>query len=266
VRDLKGKVIILTGASSGIGRATALALARHGAVLHLVARREALLEQVCADARARGGSATPHVFDVRDPDAFARMVEQITAQHSRVDVLINNAGVGAMKSFLETTDDDWKWTVDTNLHSVINSIRAVLPGMLERGEGTIVNVASLAGLMANTLAAYSASKAAVIGLSESLVLEYGDRGIDIVVVCPGIIDTDIANAGILAGRAAESVGQNLQKVLSTHGARPEAVARDIVAAIRRPRFLILSPAHATVLRTLHSMFPGLTRSLVRRLS
>lgn len=257
---------MLTGASSGIGRATALALAHCKTNLHLIARREALLEQVCSEARALGASATAHVLDVRDADAFARTVESVINQHGRIDVLINNAGVGAMKSFLETTEDDWKWTVDINLNAVVTGVRAVLPGMLERGQGVIVNVASLAGLMANTLAAYSASKAAVIGLSESLVLEYGHRGIDIVVVCPGIIATNIANAGILAGRSAGMIGENLQKILSTHGARPEAVAADIVAAIRRPRFLVLSPAHASVLRRLHSVFPGLTRSLVRRLS
>jgi short-subunit dehydrogenase len=260
---VKGKTVVLTGASSGIGRATALALAREGAVLHLLARRAELLERVCADARSLGAQATPHVLDVRDPERFARVAKRILDEHGHIDVLINNAGVGAMKTFLETTDDDWTWTFDTNFYSVVTALRLFLPSMLEHGKGTIVNVASLAGLVGNSLTAYTASKFAVVGLSESLVLEYGGRGIDIMVVCPGIINTEIAAAAVQAGRSG-ALERRLVELLAKHGVDPEVVARDLVHGIRNPRFLILSPAHASVLHSFHSMFPNLTRALLRR--
>ncbi|MFO7565327.1 MAG: SDR family NAD(P)-dependent oxidoreductase [Enhygromyxa sp.] len=263
---MKDKVIVLTGASSGIGRATALALAREGAVLHLLARRADLLDRVCDDARALGGHATAHVVDVRDAHAFGQVAVRIHDEHDGVDVLINNAGVGAMKTFLETTDDDWQWTFDTNLHAVITGIRLFLPRMLERKSGMVMNIASLAALMANSLTAYSASKFAVLGLTESLVLEYGGRGVDFVVVCPGIINTEITTAGILAGRSSATLESKMLDLVAKFGASPDLVARDIVQAIRRPRFLVLSPTHASVLHAFHSKFPGLTRSVLRRLA
>jgi len=232
----------------------------------LLARREARLEEVCVEARSLGGTAFPHVVDICDAQAFARVAEEVYAEHRRVDVLINNAGVGAMKNFLETTDDDWSWTLETNLHAVVSGIRLFLPGMLERGSGTIVNVASLAGLMANSLPAYSASKFAVIGLSESLVLEYGGRGIEFVVVCPGVIRTEIASAGIAAGRSSAALEAKMQEFLAKFGVPPEVVAQDIVKAVRRPRFLVLSPRHASVLHAFHSVVPDLVRSLLRRLA
>lgn len=261
---VQGKTIVLTGASSGIGRATALALAREGAVLHLLARRAERLEQVCGEARALGGRATPHVLDVRDAQSFAQVADKILAEHGYIDVLVNNAGVGPMKTFLETTNDDWTWTLDTNLYAVVTAIRMFLPCMLERGKGTIINVASLAGLVGNSLPAYTASKFAVVGLSESLALEYGGRGIDISVVCPGIINTEMATASIEAGRSGATLEQRLVELLAKHGVDPDVVARDIVRGIRRPRFLILSPAHASVIHSFHAMFPNLTRALLRR--
>ena len=266
MRNLNQKVIVLTGASSGIGRATALALAAEGAVLHLVARREQLLAEVCSEARALGGVATPHVFDVRDHEAFTQMAEQVHAEHGRVDILINNAGVGATKSFMETNEDDWKWTFDTNLHAAVHAIRMFLPNMIEHGDGIIVNVASLAGVMANTLAAYSASKFAVVGMSESLLLEYGDKGLKVVVVCPGVIATEIATASIAADRTNGVIGPSLQKLLADYGSAPELVARDIVRAVHQPRFMVPTPMHANVLRRVHRMFPELARVLTRRLS
>jgi NAD(P)-dependent dehydrogenase (short-subunit alcohol dehydrogenase family) len=263
VRSLRDKIVVLTGASSGIGRATALALGREGAVLHLVARRERRLEEVCAEIRRGGGRATAHVFDVRQPGVFAALAEQIDAEHGRIDVLINNAGVGVTKTFLETTDDDWQWTLDTNLHSVVSSIRAFLPSMLERGEGIIVNVSSIAGVTGSMLSAYTASKSAVVGLSEALLLEYGDRGIQVVVVCPGMINTEIAEAAIDAGRTNDTVGPKLRDVMKRFGAAPEAVARDIVAAIHQPRFMVLTPAHASAMLAVYRLLPGISRKLTR---
>lgn len=264
--NLQRKVVVLTGASSGIGRATALALAREGAILHVIARREQRLLEVCAEARQLGGTATPHVFDVRDDGAFARLAEHIRTEHGHIDVLINNSGVGATKTFLETTEDDWQWTFDINFRAMVTSIREFLPMMLDRGSGTIVNVSSIAGVAGSTLAAYTASKFAVVGLSESLLLEYGGRGVSFVVVCPGLIKTEIAVAAIDAGRDNETIGPKMRDFIDRFGAAPEKVARDIVRAIHRPRFLVFSPMHASVIHGIHTLFPTVSRMISRRVS
>jgi NAD(P)-dependent dehydrogenase (short-subunit alcohol dehydrogenase family) len=265
VGNLDGKVIVLTGASSGIGRATALALARQGAHLHLVARRKDVLEAVCTEARALGGTATAHAFDVRCADDFVSLAEHVRATHGRIDVLINNAGVGAIKTFFETTDDDWKWTFDTNFHSAVSSIHAFLPLMLEQGGGVIVNIASIAGITGNVLTAYTASKFALVGLSESLLLEYGARGLKVVVVCPGIINTDMAASAIDTGRTNATLGPIIQRISKQKGVSPDVVARAIVKAIRRPRFMVFTPIHANVMRILYRLVPGLWRAIARRM-
>ena len=264
-RSLRDKVVVLTGASSGLGRATALELARRGATLHLIARRATLLDEVCEEAVACGAAATSHVADIRDSRATDQVIREVLAASGRVDVLVNNAGVGPLRSFLATTEDDWAWTLDVNLRAAVNLTRGLLPSMLERGEGTIVNVASLAGLMANTLSAYTASKFALVGFSESLLIEYGGRGIDVVVVCPGAIDTDMAEAAIRDRRSDPSLEARMREFLDKFGVAPQVVARDVVRAIERPRFLVLSPGHAKVLRTLHRVFPNSMRRVFRRL-
>ena len=266
MKNLEGKSIVLTGASSGIGRSTAIALASTGAHLHLVARREQRLEEVCEEVRGLGGRAAAHVFDVRETERWAKLVEDVHGEHGHLDILINNAGVGATKTFLDTTDEDWRWTFDINLHAMVTGTRAFLPGMLAHGNGMVVNVASLAGVTASVLTAYTASKYAVIGLSEALLLEYGDKGLQVLAVCPGIIDTEIAEAAKTAGRSNDAVGESLQGALKEHGVSPDLVARDIIRAIRRPRFLVMTPMHAKVLHRLHRMAPGVARALTRKMS
>ena len=124
--SLKGKVIVLTGASAGIGRATALALARDGAKIHLVARRQQRLAQLSDEVKTLGGDASVHVQDVREPGVFEEIRDKVVAADGKVDVVINNAGVGVTKKFLETSQDDWDWTFDTNFAAVVASARAFL--------------------------------------------------------------------------------------------------------------------------------------------
>lgn len=266
VRDLQGKVVVLTGASSGIGRSTALALARERAIVHLVARRKPELNKVADEVQALGGVAHVHVLDVRDNEAFERFAADIHAAHDHVDILISNAGVGATKGFLDTTDDDWRWTFDINVHAMVTGIRAFLPAMLAHGRGLVVNVASLAGVAGSMLPAYTASKFAVVGLSESLALEFGNKGIDVMVVCPGLVQTEIADASVIAGRSEADTLASMREALDQHGVSPDVIARDIIRAIRRPRFMLLTPTHAKVIRTIHHWAPGVSRALTRRMS
>lgn len=265
MQHLQSKVVVLTGASSGIGRATALALAREGATLYLVARRQQRLDEVCEQVRALGGRASAHVFDVRDASAFVELAQTVVAQEGRVDVLINNAGGGVTKTFMETTDDDWAWTFDTNFHSVVSAVRAFLPTMLEQRHGVIVNVASIAGITGSMLTAYTASKFALVGLSESLLLEHGPSGIEVVVVCPGVINTEIADVAISSGRDNSRIGPKMRQFMSRYGADPEVVGRDIVRAIQNPRFLVFTPGHANAMAIVYKWLPGLSRALTRRM-
>jgi 3-oxoacyl-[acyl-carrier protein] reductase len=183
---------LVTGATEGIGRATAFALGRAGWRIGICARTAPKVQALVAELRAAGIDAAGAAGDVGvEPDA-ARIVRTIDAAIGPIDTLVNNAGVAVFKSFLEQTLDDWDRTMATNVRSLFLMTRAVLPGMIERRSGAIVNVASLAGKNGvKGATAYSASKHAVLGFSRSLMLEVRTVGIRVVAICPGSVDTDL---------------------------------------------------------------------------
>ena len=130
----------------------------------------------------------------------------------------------------------------------------------------VVNLSSVAGVATSPLTAYTASKYAVVGLSEGLLTEYGPQGLEVVVICPGLIDTEIADAAAAAGHSSTEVNESMRSSLAKHGVPADIVARDIVRAIRRPRFMVMTPAQAGVMRALHRLSPKLSRLLNRRMS
>jgi len=178
------KTALITGASRGIGRAIALRLAStHGVVA--AARTLGELESLTQDITAKGGSCDVIELDVTNADAVARALDGV-----RADVLVNNAGIGFMKPFLELTPEEWHTMVDVNFNALFHVTRAVLPGMIERGYGHIVMVGSIAGRSAFVGGScYAATKHAVMGFSESLMLEVRDRGVKVSVVNPGSVAT-----------------------------------------------------------------------------
>jgi len=181
---------LITGATHGIGRATAFALGRAGYRIGVCARTAARVQRVVEELRAEGITAAGAAADVGQPEQVARMADEITGALGTVDVLVNNAGVLIAKRFEELTLDDWDTTMATNLRSLFLVTRAFLPAMRRRRHGTIVNVASLAGrhgFVGGT--AYTASKHAVLGFSRSLMLEVRKEGIRVATVCPGSVDT-----------------------------------------------------------------------------
>lgn len=178
------KTAVVTGASRGIGRAIALRLAATHHVVAL-ARSPSELDSLADEIRSQGGSCDTRVVDVADADAVARALDGVQS-----DVLVNNAGVGYMKPFLELTPEEWHRMVDVNFNALFHVTRAVLPGMVERGRGHIVMVGSIAGRTAFVGGAcYAATKHAVMGLSESLMLEVRDKGVKVSVVNPGSVAT-----------------------------------------------------------------------------
>jgi 3-oxoacyl-[acyl-carrier protein] reductase len=183
---------LVTGATRGIGRATAFALGRAGYRVGVCARTQARVDDLLIDLKREGIDAAGACADVGDPAQASRAAEQIAAAIGEIGVLVNNAGVLIARPFEEMTLEDWDATMATNVRSLFLMTRAVLPAMRRRREGAIVNVASLAGR--NGFAggtAYSASKHAVLGFSRSLMLEVRKDNVRVIAICPGSVDTSL---------------------------------------------------------------------------
>jgi len=184
-----GQVAIVTGATSGIGRATAQLFAERGAAVVLVGRRAEPGEQAVAAIRAAGGTATFVAADVSDRAQVAHMVDTTLQRFGRVDLLFNNAGISSGGLFWEQPIDQWEQTIGVNLVGHYLCARAVVPHLLERG-GAIVNMASvLAYATMRGLTAYTASKAGIIGLTRAMALDLADRGVRVNCIVPGSVDT-----------------------------------------------------------------------------
>jgi 3-oxoacyl-[acyl-carrier protein] reductase len=220
---------LVTGATQGIGRATAFALGRAGYRVGVCARTEAKVRDVVEELKAQGIEAAGATADVGNPEHAPRAAEQIARTLGDISILINNAGILIAKPLEELTLEDWDSTMETNVRSLFLMTRAVLPGMRRRREGTIVNVSSLAGkngLVGGT--AYSASKHAVLGFSRSLMLEVRKDNIRVIAICPGSVAT-----GML--RDQTMLKSDPAKIL-----QPEDVADSIVHAISLPTRALVS--------------------------
>lgn len=223
------RTAFVTGATEGIGRATAFALGRAGYAVGICARTPAKVEAVVAELRAEGISAAGAAADVSQPEAVAQAVAQVTDALGEIGVLVNNAGVLIARPFEELTLEDWDTTMATNLRSLFLVTRAVLPGMRRRREGTVVNVASLAGR--NGFAggtAYTASKHAVLGFARSLMLEVRKEDIRVITICPGSVDTSMLQDQPM-------LHSGPRRIL-----RPEDVADAILAAVQLPGRALVS--------------------------
>jgi 3-oxoacyl-[acyl-carrier protein] reductase len=220
---------LITGATEGIGRATALAFGKAGYRVGVVARTESKVRQLVTHLKEEGIEAAGAAADVGQPEPVKRAVGELTGSLGEIDVLVNNAGVLIAKPFEELTLDDWDTTMATNVRSLYLMSRAVLPAMRRRKRGTIVNVASLAGR--NGFAggtAYTASKHAVLGFSRSLMLELRKENIRVIAICPGSVDT-----GMLRD-------QTMLKSDPSRILKPEDVAETILHSVTLPERALVS--------------------------
>lgn len=200
--SLEGRIALVTGAATGIGRAIAFAMARAGATVvvnHL--GRAAPAAEAVADIEAAGGAAWAVEADVSDGDAVRAMVAAVLARHGRIDVLVNNAGIVLDKPFLDTTEAEWDRVIATDLKSVFLCAQAVLPGMIAREGGCIINLASELGYLGRAnFAAYTAAKAGVITLTRALAREFAPR-IRINAIAPGPVDTPMLSLDHMSAAA-----------------------------------------------------------------
>jgi len=201
---LDGKVSLVTGASRGIGRAIATALAAEGAHVVLAARDAARLAEAVAQIQGRGGSAEALGLDVADRASVEAGVERVLGAHGRIDNLVNNAGVTRDNLLLRMKDEEWHQVLATNLTGVFLCTQAVLKPMLRQRSGRIVSITSVVGLGGNAgQANYAASKAGIVGFTRSVALEVASRGITANAVAPGFIETDMTAA--MTDKAREAV-------------------------------------------------------------
>ena len=250
-RRLDDRIVVITGASSGIGRATALAFARQGASVVLAARRLAALHEVAEACVEAGGRAMVVPTDVTDQPAVHRLAERALAVHGRIDVWINNAGVIAFGRFEEIPDDVFERVVRTDFFGVVHGCRAVLPHFLDRGEGIVINNASLAASVGQRYAtAYVGGKFAVRGFSESLRQEMVDEpGVHICTVMPAAVDTPLWQ------HAANYTGRAVKPMDPVHA--PEEVAAAILSLVHAPRRELFVGGEGRLAALRHAVVPAL---------
>ncbi len=232
MNHLKNKKAIITGGGRGLGKATAIAFAKEGIDVAITGRNEAVLKQTVSELEAFGVMATYAVFDVGNYEAVKTGINSIIKSLGSIDILVNNAGIAAFGSFNDMEVSQWSQIIQTNVMGMYYVTKEVLPYLINQNEGDIINVASTAGLSGNAMtSAYSASKFAVIGMSESLMKEVRKNNIRVCTLTPSTIVSDMS---IDLGIAKEGT--------EDHVLQPEDFAELIVAGLKLPRRAMLKSA------------------------
>jgi NAD(P)-dependent dehydrogenase (short-subunit alcohol dehydrogenase family) len=267
VLSMRGQTALVTGAGSGIGRATAFALARRGAKLALCDVNEVGLAETETRVRAQGCEVLTRRVDVSKPEEMRAFSEAVHAWVEAVDLLVNNAGVGLGARFLDSTLEDWNWIVGINLMGVIHGCHFFLPAMVRRGSGGhVVNVSSAAGFFAAPqLSAYCTTKFGVLGLTEALREELAPHRIGVTAVCPGIINTPIVRSTVLRGPdATPEARAQIIRAYERRNYGPDRVAENILRAVQRNRTVAPISPEAWAMYFIKRLSPKLAWFIARR--
>ncbi|WP_086695247.1 SDR family oxidoreductase [Streptomyces recifensis] len=227
---LHDKIVAITGASGGIGEATARLLARRGAAVVLAARRGERIDAIARDMREEGGRAATCVVDVTKAEDLRRLVSRTVDRYGRIDVLVNNAGVAPISPLAALDTEGWSAMIDANLRGMLNGVAAALPVFREQGSGHLVSIVSVAGLTVSpSMAVYAATKNAVRTVHEGLRTESTDGVVRTTAISPGYVRTDLADS-----MADPHIREQTRKNMDAMGIPPEAVARAVAFAIEQP--------------------------------
>ena len=256
--DLNGKVALITGASMGIGAACARAFARRGCRLLLTARSAGALDEICRSVAPVSATALP--ADLSRPDAAGELADRALAVYRRVDVLVNNAGVGMYLSCWEADPALVRHLMEVNWFAPQELIRRLVPAMRGNGGGMVVNVSSVAGKVALPwLTAYSASKAALNALSDGLRMELAGTGVGVLLVCPGFVNTGFPER-VLAGRIPEAVARRRPFAITA-----EQCAEAIVEGVEKDKRTVVTPRAAWLLVGASRLAPRLVHASLARM-
>ncbi|GJF14901.1 short-chain dehydrogenase [Mycolicibacterium cyprinidarum] len=257
--DLSGKVAFITGGASGIGAALTSKLTAAGAEVWIADRQFDVAERLAQRLRDTGAAVHAVELDVRDHCAFEQAITRTVQESGRIDYLFNNAGIGIGGEVDTLTLDDWNDIIDVNLRGVIHGVRAVYPVMIRQGSGHIINTASMAGLVTTSAqAGYSATKHAVVALSKTMRVEAAAHGVQVSVLCPGVVRTPILGGGEF-GRNSSVSRENLLKLgESLRPMDPDAFAERALRAVLRNQAIIVVPQWWKALWYLERVSPALS--------
>lgn len=268
MKQIAGSIAVVTGAGSGIGRATALALAAQGARVAVTDLEPGRAQETVGMIAASGGEAQAFVLDVANPAQARDVASQVHESLGAPSILVNNAGIAVGGLFLDTSLESWQRIMSINLMGVVHCCRAFVPAMVQAGRpGHIVNIASMLGYTGmRGVTAYCATKFGVIGFSESLRAEMHDHAIGVSAICPGIIRTNIINAGILesAELDVEAQRKKIDALYEKRNFAPEKVAAAVLRAIRRNRAVVPVTPEAWVAYYAKRWLPGVVARLARK--
>lgn len=228
--NIKGKVVVITGASSGLGEAAAKHLSQLGATVVVGARRAERIEKLAKEIRGNGGKSLAIAADVTNRDQVKKLVDSAVKEFGRIDVILNNAGIMPLSPMERINVDEWDKMIDVNIKGVLNGIAAVLPYMKEQKSGQIINTSSVAGhKIYNGSAVYSATKFAVRALTEGLRMEVKPYNIRTTIVCPGAVKTEL-----LEHISEADIQQANKDYVGAVGISPDSFARVVAFAINQP--------------------------------
>ena len=255
MNQFQDKVSIITGATSGIGRALGEELARRGAQVILTGRRVELAKEIAQTLQSEGHKAEVAALDVTQANAVHELVQKIYGQYGRLDYMFNNAGIGVADEARDLNLDHWRGVLNVNLLGTVNGVTASYPIMVKQGFGHIINTASIQGLLPLPYSAsYVTSKYGVVGLSEALRIEGADLGVKVSVVCPGYIKTEIFHKIKVFRMDRQKMLRSLPRRL---GISAEKCSKKILRGVERNKAIIVITGHAKLLWILHRIHPGL---------